>query len=157
MVPEKPDAGLARIDYASGNRAPKIQAIHAEKTTGSLPFNVKATVDAKDPDKDNMTYSWDLGNGTKTETTTPEVNFSYAVAGDYKLSVTVKDSHGDSTRSDALELYAGNETPVVNIQFNSANKSFYLPGKPVGYSIAVTDKDDTSKIDPANLFVSVIT
>jgi len=152
---KNPDAGLARIDYAAGNRAPKIQAIHVEKTTGSLPFNVKATVDAKDPDNDKMTYSWDLGNGTKTETSTPEVNFSYSVAGDYKLSVTAKDSHGDSTRSDALELYAGNETPVVNIQFDNANKSFYLPGKPVGYSVSVTDKDDTSKMDPNNLFVSV--
>ncbi len=152
---KNPDAGLARIDYASGNRAPKITSVKVDKATGSLPFNVKATVDAKDPDKDNVTYIWNLGNGTRTETSTPDINFTYSVAGDYKLSVTVKDTHGDSTTSDPLELYAGNETPVVNIQFSNANKSFYLPGKPVGYTITVTDKDDTSKIDPANLFVSV--
>ena len=50
-----------------------------------------------------------------------------------------------------LNVYAGNETPVVNIQLNGGNKSFYLPGIPVNYSVRVTDKNDTSKVDPANL------
>jgi cytochrome c551/c552 len=67
----------------------------------------------------------------------------------------VKDSHGDSATSDVVEVYAGNETPVVNVQLTNANKSFYMPGKPIQYSVTVTDKNDTSKIDPANLFVSV--
>ena len=47
----------------------------------------------------------------KKETSTPEVDFNYSTAGDYKISVTVKDSHGDSTASEAVELYAGNESP----------------------------------------------
>jgi glucose/arabinose dehydrogenase/cytochrome c551/c552 len=152
---KNPDAGLARIDYITGNRAPKIAAVHVDKSTGSLPFNVAASVDAKDPENDNMTYVWDLGNGKKQETTTPQLNYTYATAGDYRLAVTVKDSHGDSAMSDAVELYAGNETPEVNIQLQSPNKTFYLPGKPISYSVMVTDKNDTSKIDPANLFVSV--
>ena len=56
-----------------------------------------------------------------------------------------KDESGDSAKSEAVELYAGNETPVVNIQLNSPNKSFYLPGKPINYTVTVTDKGDTSK------------
>lgn len=152
---KNPDAGLSRIDYASGNRAPKVNAVTVNKKTGSLPFNGKATVDARDPDGDKVTYTWNLGNGTKKETDVPELDFNYTTAGDYKLSVTVKDPSGDSTVSEPVELYAGNETPVVTIQLNSANKSFYLPGQPVNYSINITDKNDTAKIDPANLFVSV--
>lgn len=152
---KNPDAGLARIDYAPGNRAPKIASIKTDKTTGSLPLTIKATVDARDPDNDKVTYIWDFGNGTKKETSTPEADFKYTTTGDYKLSVTVKDAHGDSSKSDAVELYAGNETPVVTIQLNNANKSFYLPGKPVNYSVSVTDKNDTAKFDAANLFVSV--
>lgn len=152
---KNPDAGLARIDYASGNRAPKIASVKTDKSTGSLPFNIKATVDARDPDNDKVTYLWDFGNGTKKETSTPITDFSYATAGDYRLSVTVKDSHGDSSKSDAVELYAGNETPDVKIQLTSSNKSFYLPGKPVNYEVMVTDKNDTSKMDAGNLFVSV--
>ena len=41
---KNPDAGLARIDYASGNRPPDITAIKVDKTSGSLPFNITATV-----------------------------------------------------------------------------------------------------------------
>lgn len=149
------DAGLARIDYAAGNRPPDITSIKVDKATGSLPFNITATVNARDPENDKMSYIWNLGNGTTKETTEPQLNYSYATAGDYKLSVTVKDVSGDSAKSDAVELYAGNETPVVTIQLNSSNKSFYLPGKPVSYTVSVTDKEDTSKINPANLFVSV--
>ena len=152
---KNPDAGLARIDFISGNRPPKIASIHIDKATGALPFNISATVNAKDPENDKITYTWDLGNGTKKETSVPQLNYTYTTAGDYKLSVTAKDESGDSAKSEAVELYAGNETPVVSIQLNSANKSFYLPGKPINYSVTVTDKGDTSKIDPANLFVSV--
>ena len=46
------DAGLYRIDFNSGNRAPSIAAINVDKETGVLPFTVKATVDASDPEKE---------------------------------------------------------------------------------------------------------
>ncbi|HXL54610.1 MAG TPA: PKD domain-containing protein, partial [Chitinophagaceae bacterium] len=152
---KNPDAGLSRIDYTAGNRAPEIASLKVDKATGSLPFKGRATVDVKDPEDDKLTYIWDPGNGKKQETTTPEFDFNYTTAGDYKISVEVKDAQGASSKSDPVEVYAGNETPVVNIKINYANKSFYLPGKPINYSVTVTDKDDTSKIDPANLFVSV--
>ncbi len=152
---KNPDAGLARIDYIYGNRPPAIASIKVDKVTGTLPFTGTATVDAKDPEKDKMTYIWKLGNGTTKETSTPQLNFNYTTPGDYKLSVTVKDDKGDSAISEPVELYAGNETPVVNIQLNNSNKSFYLPGKPVNYTVSVTDKNDTAAMDAANLFVSV--
>ncbi|MBS1576830.1 MAG: ThuA domain-containing protein [Bacteroidetes bacterium] len=149
------DAGLSRIDYIAGNRPPKIASINIDKTTGSLPFAIKATVDAMDPEKEKLKYTWNLGNKTTKETDTPELNYTYDKAGDYKVSVTVKDAEGDSAVSNALEIYAGNETPDVSIQVSGGNKSFYVPGLPFNYTVNVTDKDDTSKIDPSNLFVSV--
>ncbi len=151
---KNPDAGLSRIDYTAGNRPPKITSINVDRTTGNLPFNIKATVNAKDPENDKITYVWDLGNGEKKETSTPEINYSYTTAGDYKISVEVKDAQGASSKSDAVEIYAGNETPEINIAVNTPNKSFFVPGLPVSYSVSVMDKGDTSKIDAANLFVS---
>lgn len=152
---ENPDAGLARIDYISGNRAPQITSVKVNKATGSLPFNGTATAEAKDPENDKITYYWNFGNGTVKQTTEPQVDFSYTTPGDYRITVTAKDPSGDSTVSEPVAVYAGNETPVVDIQLNNPNKSFYIPGKPVGYTVTVTDPNDTSKIDPANLFVSV--
>lgn len=148
------DAGLFRIDYNSGNMAPKVSAIHLNKTSGVLPFAIKASVEASDPEKDKLTYTWNFGNGKTKETTTPEADYTYDMAGDYQVSVTVKDAKGDSTISNTASIYAGNEEPLVNIQQTAGNRSFYLPGKAIGYTINVKD-DDTSQIDPANLYVSV--
>jgi cytochrome c551/c552 len=69
--------------------------------------------------------------------------------------VEAKDEKGASNKSDALEVYAGNETPVVKIELKGGNKSFFMPGQSISYHITVSDKGDDSKIDPANLFVSV--
>ena len=148
------DAGLSRIDYNSGNLAPKITAVHVDKTSGILPLTIKATVDTYDPEKDNLTYIWDLGNGTTKETASPELVNTFTTAGDYKISVQVKDAKGAVSKSDATDVYAGNETPVVTIQLTGANKTFYLPGVPIRYSVNVKD-NDTSAIDPANMYVSV--
>lgn len=149
------DSGLARIDFNSGNRPPKVLAFNVNKTSGNLPFNIRATVKAADPENDKITYVWDLGNGTTQETSTPQLDYTYSAAGDYRLSVEVKDSQDASAKSNAIALYAGNEAPVVSIEVTGGNKSFFLEGEPLKYRVVVTDKSDTAKFDPANLFVSV--
>lgn len=148
------DAGLFRIDYNSGNISPKIKATSINKTSGKLPFAIKATVDASDPDKGRLTYIWDLGNGTTKETTVPELEYSFTSPGDYKISVEVKDDQGGSVKSNIASIYAGNEEPLVSIRLTGGNRSFYLPGRPFGYAVDVKDSD-TAKIDPANFYVSV--
>ena len=149
------DSGLARIDFNSGNRPPKVLAFNVNKTSGNLPFNLKATVKAIDPENDKITYVWDLGNGTTRETSTPQVEFTYNTAGDYRVSVELKDSQGAAAKSNAISLYAGNEAPAVAIEVTGGNKSFFLEGEPLKYRVIVTDKNDTARFDPANLFVSV--
>lgn len=148
------DAGISRIDYNAGNIAPKITALNVDKTSGSLPLAVKASVIAKDIEKDKLSYIWDFGNGTKKETETPEINYTYTTPGDFKITVEVKDAQGATTKSEGYSLYAGNEEPKVSIELTGGNRSFYMPGKPVNYSVVVKD-NDTAKMDPANLFVSV--
>ena len=149
------DAGIARIDFNGGNRPPVINAINVDKTSGVLPFAIKATVKAKDPEQDKVTYLWHLGNGTTKETQTPDLEYSYTTAGDFKIFVEAKDNQGAFSKSDAINIYAGNEAPGVTINLTGGNKSFYLPGVPVKYAVVVTDKTDTAAIDPSNLYVSV--
>ena len=150
------DAGLSRIDFNAGNRPPVITAINVDKSSGMLPLSIKATVNAKDLERDKVTYIWNFGDGSTKETTTPDVTYTYTKAGDYKVSVVVKDDKGASSKSGTTSVYAGNEAPAVTINLApGANKSFYLPGIPLKYVVSVSDKNDTSKIDPQNLFVSV--
>jgi cytochrome c len=151
---KNPDAGLARIDFNGGNRPPVVSGIKVDKTSGVLPFTVKLAADAKDLEKDKVTYTWNLGDGTTKETGTPDLEYTYKTAGDFQISVEVKDDKGAASKSDAINVYAGNEAPAVSVTLTGGNKSFYLPGVPLQYSVSAADKTDTATIDPANLFVS---
>ncbi len=148
------DATLSRIDYIAGNRPPVIKNFAVNKTTGALPFNIRLTATAIDPEKDKLTYFWDMGDGTVKETTTQETEYTYEKAGEYTITVTVKDRNKATAQSSPVTIYAGNETPAVNINVTGGNQSFYLPGLPFHYNITITDKDDSSPIEAANLFVS---
>lgn len=149
---KNPDAGLSRIDFNGGNLAPVITDVKIDKTSGALPFTITATVTASDPEKKALTYTWDLGNGTKKETTEPKLVYTYDKAGDFAVSVEVKDEQKASRKSNLIPLYAGNETPVVTISI-TGNKTFYFPGKKVSYSVKAEDKDDNSAIKDDTAFV----
>jgi cytochrome c len=151
---KNPDAGLSRIDFNAGNRAPKVLAFNVDKTSGDLPFTITATVEAKDPERDKLTYIWNLGPGIRKETTEPRLVYTFNTAGDYSISAEVKDDKNESVKTESVDVYAGNEAPSVNITVNG-NQSFYFPGKQVQYAVSIEDKDDTSKAkDLTNLLVS---
>jgi cytochrome c len=149
---KNPDAGLSRVDFISGNRAPKIVRVSVDKNAGALPFTVKVSVNAVDPEKDKITYRWTMGDGTTKETTEPVLAYTYNRVGDFNINVQASDDNGASTKSEDVAVYAGNTTPDVDISING-NKTFYFPGKPVVYSVNASDKED-SAILPSNFFVS---
>ncbi|WP_153795860.1 ThuA domain-containing protein [Foetidibacter luteolus] len=140
---KNPDAGLSVIEYNSGNRAPKVAGITVDKTSGSLPLAVNVAVEAADPEKDELTYVWHFNNDTR-ETKEPKLAQTFDKAGDYSIFVEVKDKGGSITKSNTVNVYAGNEAPVVTINVEG-NKTFYFPGQQVKYSVAIEDKDDTAK------------
>lgn len=150
------DAGLSRIDYNGGNRAPKA-TLKVDKLTGALPFKVKLEAEgAVDPDGDAITFLWNFGNGNKLETKEPFAEYTFATAGEYPVFVDVTDSKGATSRTKMVNVYAGNETPEVKVNI-LGNQQFYFPGKQVRYSVSVTDKEDGSTaagtLDVANLYV----
>lgn len=148
---KNPDAGLVRIDFNEGNRKP-VATFKVDRTTGALPMTVNVSAEgSKDPDNDKVTYVWHYGTKTKT-TTEPNTTLQLTTAGDYNMYVEVKDDKGAATKSSAVNVYAGNEAPKVTIQLEN---SMYMPGQPVKYKVLVNDKEDGTKIDPANLFVKV--
>jgi cytochrome c551/c552 len=150
-----PDAGLFRIDYIAGNRPPDISLIKADKTSGQLPFTVKLSAKAKDPEGDKISYTWDLGNGVTKQTDVPQLDYTYTKPGDYKIILEAKDDKGAADKTMPLKVYAGNEKPEVTIKLTGGNKSFYLPGVPLSYAVTVTDGVNTAKIDPKRIFVEV--
>lgn len=111
---KNPDAGLSRIDYNPGNRAPQIASISSSKMLGALPLTVKLSVNATDPEKDKMTYTWNLGNGIKKVTTAPQLTYTYTKQAHYKVSVTVSDAKNAVTKSKVISIAAGSTKETVD-------------------------------------------
>ncbi len=150
---KNPDAGLSRIDFNAGNRPPDISAIHVDKTSGDLPLQITATVDEKDPDNDPVSYIWHIGDQIQKETKEPQIKYTINKAGDYPISVEVIDDKKAAATSNAINVYAGNAAPTVQINIQG-NKTFYFPGTPVKYNVEINDIDDNTAKDLNNLVVS---
>ncbi len=149
---KNPDAGISRIDFNAGNRPPVVSNFKTDKTNGALPFAIKISVDATDPENDDLTYVWKLGNGITKQTNVPSLVYTFEKAGDYAVSVEVKDKHDAFVESKKLYIYAGNSEPIVNIEIKG-NRSFYFPGKNIGYTVTISDTEG-GDIDTSNLFVA---
>jgi cytochrome c len=150
---KNPDAGLARIDYNSGNRAPKVGELAVNKTSGTLPLKVTASVEAVDPERDQLKYVWHAGE-VKKETTEPTTEFTFDKPGENPVYVEVIDAQNATAKSEIVNVYSGNEAPLVDISLQG-NQTFYFPGKPVQYEVRISDADDTSSAkDMSNLVVS---
>jgi PKD repeat protein len=150
---KNPDAGLSRIDFNAGNRLP-VASISIDNISGALPFEVNVSAaGSTDPDKDSITYVWHFGKDVKPSKEAG-MRYRFDQAGDYEIYVEVKDDKGGVARSESKFVYAGNETPRVNIELPD-NPNFYFPGKPVKYKVTVNDKEDGGVIDPSLLYVKV--
>lgn len=151
---ENDDSGLLRIDFNAGNRPPVVENLSVDKTSGTLPFNIEATVEASDPEQDQLSYSWSLGDETTVETTEPRLEHTFEEIGEYAISVDVDDGHGHPVTSRPVSVYAGNKAPDVRIDIEG-NSTFYFPGQPVSYTVHVEDEDDAiASDDLSRLFVS---
>ncbi|MFC3563392.1 PQQ-dependent sugar dehydrogenase [Pedobacter jamesrossensis] len=148
---KNPDAGIARVDYLTGNRPPSISSLNIEKPSGLLPYKLIANVNAKDADGGPLTYIWNLGNGIKKITAIPKLQYTFTKAGEYPISVQVLDKEKASAKSEVIRVFAGNEHPKVDILL-AGNKSFYFPGKPVSYQVLIADKN--SVVNKERIYVS---
>ena len=149
------DSGLSRIDFNGGNRAPVVAKLTVDKTSGKSPLTVTLSATASDPEKDAISYVWDLGNGETKTTAEPTLTHTYNAVGEYEIKVTASDPSGLSGISPAVSVYSGNVAPVITIAIKG-NQSFYFPGKQIAYEISVNDEDhpDAGK-DLSTLYASV--
>lgn len=151
---KNPDAGLFRIDYNGGNRAPVVSDISASKTSGSNPLTVTFTATSSDPENDPLTYTWDLGNGQTETTETPSLEYTFDQIGEYEVKVTAADPDGLEGTSGIASVYSGNTAPKISIAVKG-NQAFYFPGKKVNYTVSVEDEEDpNASNDLSTLYVS---
>jgi cytochrome c len=149
------NAKLVRIEYNAGNRTPVVQAT-ASASGGSVPFKVNlSAAGTKDYDGDSLKYEWKVtsaSGGSLQQFTEENPSLTLTQPGVYTATLTVTDPQG-AKNSKSVSLVAGNEPPQVSLNI-PGNKSFFFPGKPFGYDVEVSDKED-GKIDPEQVAVSI--
>ncbi len=142
---------IVKIEYNAGNRKPNVQ-VAADKLAGAVPFTANfssaGTNDYDDYDQGKLSYAWSIteAGGATIELQGEEVSHTFETAGTYKITLTVTDTKGESN-SASLDLVAGNEKPLVSIDFKGKNQTFYFGDLSMDYEILVTDKEDGSTAD----------
>lgn len=149
------DSGLSVIEYNPGNRAPKINELSSNVSSGKSPLTVELTVDAVDPENEKVTYKWNFGNEEMKTTKEPKVSYTYTEPGMYKASVEVTDKEGLATTSGIVNIVSGNTRPEITIDLKGADASTYRSGQPVAYKVNVKDAEDGKEIDLSKIHVSV--
>ena len=149
------DSGLSYIQYNGGNRPPVIDHLIVDKDSGGLPLKIQLEAQARDRESDPISYIWDLGDGTISETEEAQITHEYQQAGEYEVSVSVKDNLGAVAKSEVLKIVAGNTRPEVTIKQTGGNSMFYFAGSPISYEVKVSDPDSDTPIDPGDILVTV--
>ncbi len=99
----------------SGNQAPVISNLFAEKSTIIPNAETKITCNASDPNGDELTYTWTTTAGNITETYKTFVFWKAPdFAGEFEISVTVDDGNGGTASRSCAVTVQATEIPVID-------------------------------------------
>ena len=86
------------------NQAPVLQTVTADRSAADIATVISFTATATDPDGDNLTYSWNFGDGTALGSSAA-VQHGYALAGNFIATVTVSDGQGHTVTGEAKAIF----------------------------------------------------
>ncbi|MWV31754.1 PQQ-dependent sugar dehydrogenase [Rathayibacter iranicus] len=140
-----PDAGLYRIDYAEGNKAPQARFTATPLSASQTPLEV--TFDAKastDPEGDALTYDWDFDGDGTFDATGVTAKKTYTELGQFTARLRVTDAKGKFSLTSRV-ISVGNQAPEIQIQ-TPGNGSFFSWGDAIPYSVTGKDAEDGDQI-----------
>ncbi len=151
LVPDESPPHSAWYDMAPTDNLPP--TITGTATVyGAAGASTLVSVSAADPEGDPMTFTWDFGDGSSTQTTsTSQVSHTYAQAGNYTINVRVSDGEWPVCGSETATVFTPgsvNLPPNVGtIQTVLSHNTYEEPNKTIPFNITVQDSDN----DPLNV------
>ena len=94
------------------NKVPEV-SLSAKPAEGSAPLTVSLRADARDPEGEPLTYTWDFGNGEKAKGNSSRT-LSYTKPGSYTALVTVSDGLAEISAKTQIRVDAPAPTPPGN-------------------------------------------
>lgn len=121
------------------NQPPTV-SITATPATGTAPLNVAFTSNARDPESQALTYSWNFGDGASSTQGAP--SHIYQTAGSYTARLTVTDAGGlTATTTVAINANApGNRPPTLSV---NPSATTIQEGNSVTFNTTASDPDGT--------------
>lgn len=130
---------LYRIKYVAGNRAPV--AVATQDPLRSDPGQLTVAFDASDSydlDADNLSYSWDFGDGQNGA----GVNPIHRYASQATVKVTLVVSDGQASGTATLTVAPGNHLPQLTLTADPPAGHLFAVGEPVLLSASASDAED---------------
>jgi glucose/arabinose dehydrogenase len=133
---------VRRITYAGANNSAPNAVVNAVPTSGPVPLTVAFDgIGSNDADGDTLTYTWDFGDGSPSQTTqAPTTRHTYSETGTHTATLTVRDTNGAEDAA-TVRIEAGAGPPQPEIESPAIDQTFAVGDKIVLRGSA-TDPED---------------
>ena len=116
-------------------------------TSGHTPLDVKFT----DTSTNTPTsWIWNFGNGTISNSRNPSITFSNP--GNYNVSLTVSNTHGNSTSTKTINVLLKESKPIPNFSALSVNFQDKSINNPTNYVWSFGDKTTSNEKNPTKIY-----
>lgn len=143
--------GALMVIRPSGGNRPPVAVIDPSATSGAgtsltVTFDAGNSTDPDTNDAENLTYSWDFGNGATSTSATETVTFTHTGASGYtayNVTLTVTDSGGKQSTA-TQRIVVGSTPPVADFEVPAGEDYKYNAGDTVSFSATGTDPQDNA-------------
>jgi len=141
------DSRIIKISYQRGNVSPVARA-SGTNTAGAEPLTAQlSATGSRDPEGKPLKYEWRLQPGDKVIGNEADISVTLKERGNFTAELKVTDEQGATAKA-SVDLTSGNTPPVVRFT-HPQDGDFFTPGKPIPYSVEITDAEDGSSVNGA--------
>jgi len=132
---------VRRISYTGNNNLPPRAALKSNIVFGTSPLEVEFRgSQSSDPDGDELTYTWDFGNGNTSNAINPIHTFETTNADPTSFTVTLTVSDGTLSDQETISVSLNNTPPnISSTSIDGTNTFDPINGATLNLNAVVTD------------------